>query len=53
MQRGTNAMLTVFFSSRNVKRDDRSIYLYAYENSDIFSSVELQIYFSSAERRIA
>lgn len=40
-------------SITNVKRDDRSIYLYAYENSDIFSSVELQIYFSSAERRTA
>ncbi|CAF4099468.1 unnamed protein product, partial [Rotaria sp. Silwood2] len=37
----------------NVKRDNRSIFLYAYENSETFSSVELQIYFSSAERRTA
>ncbi|CAM4785220.1 unnamed protein product [Rotaria magnacalcarata] len=37
----------------NVKRDNRSIFLYAYENSATFSSVELQIYFASAERRTA
>jgi hypothetical protein len=38
---------------RDVKRDNRSTFLYAYENSETFSSVELQIYFSSAERRTA
>ncbi|CAF4592052.1 unnamed protein product [Rotaria sp. Silwood1] len=37
----------------NVKRDNRSIFLYAYENSEKFSSVEFQIYFPSAERRTA
>ncbi|CAF0727583.1 unnamed protein product [Rotaria sordida] len=37
----------------NVKRDNRSIFLYAYENSETFSAVELQIYFASAERRTA
>ncbi|CAF1245691.1 unnamed protein product [Adineta steineri] len=37
----------------NVKRDNRSVFLYAYENAEAFLSVELQIFFSSAERRIA
>ncbi|CAF1581908.1 unnamed protein product [Adineta steineri] len=37
----------------NVKYDNRSIFLYAYENSETFSSVEVQIYFASAERRTA
>ncbi|UJR22105.1 hypothetical protein I4U23_025170 [Adineta vaga] len=37
----------------NVKRDNRSVFLYAYENSEAFLSVELQIFFSSAERRTA
>ncbi|CAF4453882.1 unnamed protein product, partial [Adineta steineri] len=36
-----------------VKYDNRSIFLYAYENSETFSSVEVQIYFASAERRTA
>jgi hypothetical protein len=40
-------------SITNVKRDNRSIFLYASENSETFSPVELQIYFSSAERRTA
>ena len=38
---------------RNVKRDNRSVFLYAYENAEAFLSVELQIFFSSVERRIA
>jgi hypothetical protein len=38
---------------RNVKRDNRSVFLYAYENAEAFLSVELQIFFSSAERRTA
>ncbi|CAF2127693.1 unnamed protein product [Rotaria magnacalcarata] len=37
----------------NVKRDNRSVFLYAYENAEAFLSVELQIFFSSAERRTA
>ncbi|CAF0940704.1 unnamed protein product, partial [Didymodactylos carnosus] len=37
----------------NVKRDARSVFLHAYENVETFSSLELQIYFSSAERRTA
>ncbi|CAF1521899.1 unnamed protein product [Adineta ricciae] len=37
----------------NVKRDNRSVFLYAYENAEAFLSVELQIFFSSVERRIA
>jgi hypothetical protein len=48
-----NKEFHLFDFYRNVKRDDRSIFLYAYENSETFSSVELQIYFSSAERRTA
>ncbi|CAF1115567.1 unnamed protein product [Rotaria sordida] len=37
----------------NVKRDNRSVFLYAYENAEAFLSVELQIFFASAERRTA
>ncbi|UJR26998.1 hypothetical protein I4U23_008305 [Adineta vaga] len=37
----------------NVKPDDRGIFLFAYENSEPFSSVEMQLYFASAERRTA
>ena len=42
-----------FLFFRNVKRDNRSVFLYAYENAEAFLSVELQIFFSSAERRTA
>ncbi|CAM4943397.1 unnamed protein product, partial [Rotaria socialis] len=37
----------------NVKQDNRFVFLCAYENTEAFFSVELQIFFSSAERRIA
>ncbi|CAF1221343.1 unnamed protein product, partial [Didymodactylos carnosus] len=37
----------------NVKRDARSVFLYAYENAEPFSLLELQIYFSSVDRRMA
>ena len=40
-------------SSSDVKRDNRSVFLYAYENTESFLSAEIQIFFSSAERRIA
>ncbi|CAM4929146.1 unnamed protein product [Rotaria socialis] len=43
----------VLFSYRNVKQDNRFVFLCAYENAEAFLSVELQIFFSSAERRIA
>jgi hypothetical protein len=42
-----------YFYFRNVKRDNRSVFLYAYENAEAFLSVELQIFFSSGERRTA
>lgn len=48
-----NLFKFVFFLCRNVKRDNRSVFLYAYENAEAFLSVEFQIFFSSAERRTA
>ena len=50
------AEINVMFSSpshSNDKQDNRSIFFFAFENSETFSSVELQIFFSSAGRRTA
>jgi hypothetical protein len=45
--------LFLFCIFRDVKRDNRSVFLYAYENTEAFLSLELQVFFSSAERRVA
>ncbi|CAF0791592.1 unnamed protein product [Adineta ricciae] len=37
----------------NLKPDNRGIFLFASENSEPFTSVDMQLYFSSAERRTA
>jgi len=40
-------------SITDVKRDNRSVFLYAHENAESFVSVEVQIFFSSPQRRTA
>lgn len=48
-------MISIFnrFIFSDVKRDNRSVFLYAYDNAEAFLSTEIQIFFSSSERRIA